>query len=230
MVAFLKNLSFCDLKDLTLCRTKENCPKSLIDFLATVKALSVPHEKIEINDIAYCFGVNCGLSIKKRHEIISLAPVVADVCGSIGSQEVIDIGAGLGYLSYLLAENHNYSVLAIEGSKEKIDSALGNQNSHHQSSKENITFLHHFITNDSQDEIERAINKHFKISDRVCICGLHACADLSITILELFLKIKQVKSLVIMPCCYHRLKLEKEIDGRNIFQFSSECYVEIKVR
>ncbi|XP_068894036.1 probable methyltransferase-like protein 25 [Tenebrio molitor] len=39
-----------------------------------------------------------------------------------------------------------------------------------------------------------------------CITGLHACADLSVTILEIFAKLDVAKSMVIMPCCYHRLK------------------------
>lgn len=36
--------------------------------------------------------------------------------------------------------------------------------------------------------------------------GLHACADLSVTILEIFQQLDFVKSLIIMPCCYHRLE------------------------
>lgn len=38
---------------------------------------------------------NYGLSEKKQHEIIYLAPLVANVCTKGGSNQVIDIGAGL---------------------------------------------------------------------------------------------------------------------------------------
>lgn len=42
--------------------------------------------------------------------------------------------------------------------------------------------------------------------------GLHACADLSLTVLKLFMELDDCTGLVIMPCCYHRLKIQ-EIDG-----------------
>lgn len=47
-----------------------------------------------------------------------------------------------------------------------------------------------------------------KTEDKLGIIGLHACADLSVTILQTFFKLDFVDFVAIMPCCYHRLELD----------------------
>lgn len=117
-----------------------------------------------------------------------------------------------------MAEEYNCSVLAIEGCPQKTESALKSQLKYHSSSKPNVTFYNHFITEDSVDEMNEHVKDKFPNGRNICMCGLHACADLSVTILDLFLKMDQVKSLVIMPCCYHRLHLQNTVNEREYFR------------
>lgn len=48
------------------------------------------------------------------------------------------------------------------------------------------------------------------------LIGLHACADLTVTALKLFLNIANVKKILIMPCCYHKMKFK--INSSNEFE------------
>lgn len=121
-----------------------------------------------------------------------------------------------GYLSHLLYSNYNFKVLGIEGSNEKCKIALANQDNYYKDSQESVIFHEHFVTNDSVEYLQETIEQNFN-SD-VCIVGLHACADLSITILDIFLKIDRIKSMVIMPCCYHRLQCKINEDQSETFQ------------
>lgn len=112
--------------------------------------------------------------------------------------------------------NYNYSVLGIEGSKEKLKLAQNRQNLHHPKTKEHVKFAQHFVTNDSLNEITTILKNNFPSAKKCIISGLHACADLSPTILKLFLKTDIFKSIVIMPCCYHRMQIQNS-KGRETF-------------
>lgn len=43
----------------------------------------------------------------------------------------------------------------------------------------------------------------------VTLLGLHACADLSPTMIRLFMCCSKISSMVLLSCCYHKLKLVK---------------------
>lgn len=97
--------------------------------------------------------------------------------------------------------------MGIEGSSEKVRLAKTLQEKFPES-KGFIKYFEHFITIESEEQIKEAV-KDFQ-TNRICITGLHACADLSVIMLELFTKLEMAKSLVIMPCCYHRMN---QVDG-----------------
>ncbi|XP_045461076.1 probable methyltransferase-like protein 25 [Harmonia axyridis] len=217
-IVYFQKLSFSDLKDLSLGKKKDDCPHSLVGFLDKIELLSTPRKRRYSESKQNELPKKGGLSFKKQHEVISFAPLIADICDRVGTNQVIDIGAGLGYLSYLLAEDHKCSVLAIEGCPQKMESALKYQLKYHKYSRERVTFYNHFITENSVNEINKSLNNTFSKEEAICMCGLHACADLSVTILDLFLEMDQVKSLVIMPCCYHRLGLRETVDEREYFK------------
>lgn len=117
-------------------------------------------------------------------------------------------------------------MLSIECSRERIKQGLKNQEKHYPNALGQVVFVEHYIDDSSTDFIEKSIEKHFTYSDTEssCIVGLHACADLSITILKLFMEMSFCKGLVIMPCCYHRLKMNQtdvEFDSFENFPLSS---------
>lgn len=118
-------------------------------------------------------------------------------------------------------EKYGYSVIGIEGDAEKINLAYKNQSKYYSKAKNSVTFINHFITDNSSEFLTNLLNQQSKNGQQIsaCLVGLHACADLSITILELFNKIENFNSLVIMPCCYHRIELNKIENNREYFKY-----------
>lgn len=119
--------------------------------------------------------------------------------------------------------------------------AYKNQNKFYPNSKGYVKFAQHYIDENSLDKITTLLDEYFSSlpQKNACIAGLHACADLSITILDLFTKLDFVKCLVIMPCCYHRIELESAAGRKEYFknfpssgllkslfkEFEAECFL-----
>lgn len=81
-----------------------------------------------------------------------------------------------------------------------------------------VIYQQHFINADSNTYInalasELAVSNGCLEVETISIIGLHACADLSINAMRLFLKMSQVRCLHIMPCCYHKLESTAHVDG-----------------
>ncbi|KAL1502219.1 hypothetical protein ABEB36_007393 [Hypothenemus hampei] len=162
---------------------------------------------------------NFGISLKKHHEISLLAPIINEICQETDCNLILDIGSGVGYLPHLLHETYNYQVLALEMSKQLIASALIKQKKFYPNSKDQVIFEEMFVNEDSIDAIDDLIKKHFGSGKKVCLTGLHACADLSVEIEKIFLKLQDVQAMVIMPCCYHRM-IRKDDQSFNSFPVS----------
>ncbi|KAJ8955752.1 hypothetical protein NQ318_008626, partial [Aromia moschata] len=170
----------------------ETCPSSLKAVLHKIESLKPKLDPFS-QKCAYDFSHNSGLSKKKLHEVVFFAPLIDTICKRHNADTIIDIGSGLGYLSHLLNDYFKYPVLGIECDSEKVTTAYRNQ-------------------------IKYFPNSRDKILKNSCIVGLHACADLSITILDLFTKLDFVNCLVIMPCCYHRIEFESVYGGKEYFK------------
>lgn len=61
------------------------------------------------------------------------------------------------------------------------------------------------VADDSFTFMQNLYENKLNSNGNVCIIGLHICADLCVTVLDLFKKLDFVKGMVIMPCCYHRM-------------------------
>lgn len=120
----------------------------------------------------------------------------------------------------MLNHNYNYPVLGIECSQERIKQANANQSKYHPNSKDQVVFVEYYIEEHSSTFITNTVKDLFQEQDikSSCIVGLHACADLSIIILKLFMEMEFCKGLIIMPCCYHRLKIQEQDENRDIFE------------
>lgn len=96
---------------------------------------------------------------------------------------------------------------------------MKNQENYYKGSKGNVIYHKHFVTENSVEFLGETIEKNYTSNkeNNISIVGLHACADLSITILDIFLKLNDVKSLIMMPCCYHRLTLKLNDDNSETF-------------
>lgn len=161
------------------------------------------------NTIKICDS-NHGLSYKKMHEIALLAPVIQKIYQETECDLVVDIGSGLGYLPNLLHENYKFSVLGLESSKKYVQIAQQNQKKQQPKFKNNVKFYEMYVNKNSETSIKKAIEENFPHKKQICVTGLHACADLSIEVLDLFINMKTARALVIMPCCYHRIRVARE--------------------
>ncbi|XP_061399343.1 methyltransferase-like protein 25B [Musca vetustissima] len=173
------------------------------------------------------------MNLKKRHEILRLAQAIhtqlqprekeqSQQQTAESDQEkvvLIDFGCGLGYLSEMLYKlNHNYLILGLESDPVRVEAAEKRLEAYMPGAKEAIHYRQQFITENSKDFINESVTE--LLQSNYCprqdtlrqpttqaIIGLHACADLTITSMKLFLRMPQVRHLIIMPCCYHKMQM-----------------------
>jgi Methyltransferase domain len=100
--------------------------------------------------------------------------------------------------------------LGLEANESLVKSARQRQAKYFPSSKDSVKYAQHFIAEDSDEFIEKTVEIEFPGTCNMTLFGLHSCGDLSITGINLFFKMSRVKSLIIMPCCYHKLKFTDE--------------------
>ncbi|KAK5647208.1 hypothetical protein RI129_002100 [Pyrocoelia pectoralis] len=205
-VESLRNINNKELNDLPAGNVKSDWPTTFQQLLLKIASLKQKIEHYNPSCEHVILQPQIRLSAKKAHEITILPTVIHDVCKKLNISVLVDIGAGIGYLSHILHENYNYKILAIEGSSDKVDLALKYQDKYYPGSKSDVKFIHHFITENSASTIDGILRENNWNVENVGIVGLHACADLSVTVLEIFQKLHYAKVLVIMPCCYHRME------------------------
>ncbi|EDW01976.1 GH20155 [Drosophila grimshawi] len=158
---------------------------------------------------------------KKQHEIQELAANIHEHCAD-RTQLIIDLGSGLGYLSEALFKlNDNYMILGLEADEKRVRSArIRSQQLLSPETHLSISYQQLFVTaaENCRSQIEQFATELARSKGlttktatttelSTTLIGLHACADLSINAMLLFLSIPQVQCLHIMPCCYHKLAL-----------------------
>ncbi|GBB86592.1 hypothetical protein RclHR1_00130033 [Rhizophagus clarus] len=105
----------------SFCEYEEDWPESLKQFIRDTKELVLTRE-ISINDLQ----MECeesidkrilpGMNEKKLHEVRILSCLIAKLTKENKINSIIDLGAGQGYLSRVLAYTYNLCVLAIDTS------------------------------------------------------------------------------------------------------------------
>lgn len=110
-----------------------------------------------------------------------------------------------GYLDQLIFETTNLKVLGLECNDRYYVSARKRQRKYHENSIRNVRYIKHTVTEDSHENIHEYLHKKFENHKEFCITGLHACADLTIDAMNLFLKMADANAIIIMPCCYHKM-------------------------
>lgn len=183
------------------------------------------------------FVTGTGISPKKRHEIEQLSRQIHNTCGGTDVEVLVDVGAGLGYLSQSLHQQFNYKILGLEADEQRVRAAQSRQQKHFPESREFVKFTEHFIDSCSAEFIADSIRTHFPghSNRRLAIIGLHACADLTIAAIRLFLTMDSVKTVLIMPCCYHKMKMMDDTHFYNIplsnaMQNASDCWASVLSR
>lgn len=96
-------------------------------------------------------------------------------------------------------------ILGIECNESHYVGAKIRQRKYHSNSTDKVKYIKHTITENSHENIQGYIDDKFENHREFCLTGLHACADLTIDAINLFLKMADAKAMVIMPCCYHKM-------------------------
>ncbi|CAG4964178.1 unnamed protein product [Colias eurytheme] len=149
--------------------------------------------------------VEAPLGPKKKHEIMYLAKEIGAACKDVGCETVIDFGSGLGYLDQQIFITNNFNVLGLECNENHYVAAKKRQRQYYLNSVDHVKYLKHTVTEDSNVKIEECIRDKFSKRQNFCMTGLHACADLTVDAVNLFLKMEDARAIVIMPCCYHKI-------------------------
>lgn len=152
-----------------------------------------------------------GIKPKKVHEINELANEISLNCNSTENNIFVDLGCGVGHLTNFLHRKFQYKILGIEADSERVETAKKLQQTKFPESIQSVKFVQHFIESSSDSYIQSLVMQEFnsKEATNVVITGLHTCADLTVTALNLFLRIPNAKKLLIMPCCYHKMKFKE---------------------
>ncbi|KAH8413702.1 hypothetical protein KR222_004184, partial [Zaprionus bogoriensis] len=197
----------------------EACPASLHSFRRQISTLtsstattSATVHCTTVKTQRNCKRQNQKISQKKLHEVEQLATNIHEHCTD--TKILLDLGSGLGYLSEaLLKLNNTYLILGLEADEKRVYTARKRiERVMPKMALDSISYRQQFVTADanSRANIVRYLNELTKSSGtptvtETTIIGLHACADLSISAMLLFLAMPQVRRLHIMPCCYHKL-------------------------
>lgn len=98
--------------------------------------------------------------------------------------------------------------MGLECNEQHYVSAKKRQRQYHINSTDRIKYIKHFISKESVTNIKEYLNDKFPNTQGFCIAGLHACADLTVDAIDIFLKMEDARAILIMPCCYHRLQTD----------------------
>lgn len=131
----------------------------------------------------------------------------------------MDLGCGVGHLTNFLHRKFQYKILGIEADSDRVKTAQKLQKTNFPESINSVKFIQHFIESSSDSFIQSSLMKEFSLKEttNVVLTGLHACADLTVTALDLFLRLPNAKKLLIMPCCYHKMKFK----GNSLVEFEN---------
>eukprot|EP00850_Spirogloea_muscicola_P011871 SM000075S21960 [mRNA] locus=s75:206421:209905:- [translate_table: standard] len=176
-----------------------------------------------------------GMTPKKRHEAERLAKVVADLARSSGANCVIDLGAGQGHLAQVLTFRHKLRVDALDAvaayadvtcaraarvakhliceRREGVDSGAVSLVSAptavplHIPTDTGTATLASFLSSLRLADCPEGCNPALLTvsRSRALLVGLHACGDLSPTMLLTFLALPEVAAVVSVGCCYNLL-------------------------
>jgi len=143
---------------------------------------------------------------KKVHEVLNFSRFIGDHCRRNDIHHVVDIGAGLGYVDKELADGYHLHVLGLEQDPYRVATA-------NQRAPPGAVFKQLGLNGatDFRTQVESIVGEWFTESSGdpaspLCMIGLHACGDLSPVMLKLLLRSGAFGSMMLVSCCYHRMK------------------------
>ncbi|XP_001809803.1 probable methyltransferase-like protein 25 [Tribolium castaneum] len=171
------------------------------------------------------FKLEIFMNAKKSHEVEILSAVAAALFRVSQASHVVDLGDGKGYLSSMLALQHQIPVVGIDASNTNTCGAIkratklskvwnGIPKAPHKSlpkKTENFASPHvelykqvtRFV--DERFDLLGLVRDVFPNVSHLGLVGLHTCGDLAASSLKIFSRNEAVKSVCNVGCCYHLL-------------------------
>uniref|UniRef100_A0A8C0JVN2 Methyltransferase like 25B n=2 Tax=Canis lupus TaxID=9612 RepID=A0A8C0JVN2_CANLU len=157
---------------------------------------------------------------KKQHEIRRLGELVKKLSDLTGCTQVVDIGSGQGHLSRFMSLGLGLLVKSIEGDQrlvqraQRLDQELlqaleKEEKRHPQVVRASPRYSPHHVVRWVEptalcEELLLPLDTSPQSRARLLLTGLHACGDLSVTLLRHF-SCPQVVALASVGCCYMKL-------------------------
>ncbi|KAJ3006522.1 Ribosomal RNA adenine dimethylase domain-containing protein 1 [Thoreauomyces humboldtii] len=210
-------------------------PSSLREFISEARELAMDRSVLsdDVLDISPETGRfdeeacrRSAMPKKKLHEVDRLSRVIHRVAKETSVNSIIDVGAGHGYLTHVVAhQNPSLRMVAVDcdegrtcGSKDRGTKVRNKV--HHSipksmlpspgsASPNPIVYVTALLDPATLPETCGDTGASYTL------VGLHSCGDLSgRTMLGTFLTCPRVRAVVVVSCCYHRITLEDEVSGQ----------------
>ncbi|KAI1730420.1 methyltransferase domain-containing protein [Ditylenchus destructor] len=149
------------------------------------------------------------IKVKKMHEISRLHDLIDILVSSKTTEygeealELIDIGAGVGHLSRIVSHSLNIPATTIEGNSELVERAYKIDSIFSRVNRDDVKWTAPQRCTMYVNEDEEI--KSVKEGTRKIVLGLHACGDLSSTIIRHFVSDENARILIVCGCCYHKI-------------------------
>lgn len=158
-----------------------------------------------------------GMRDKKVHEVQRLSTLINSLCEEHNTSNVLDLGAGQGYLDYILSHVYGRTVIGVDDDTlqtcgairrtdkiKKVALKQGHASGHCFHINKRITAQETFASLLSQVLEETQLDSLPSTSQDWILCGLHTCGDLAPASIKHFLE-SDARVLVNVGCCYNRL-------------------------
>jgi len=198
---FLKSLTIEDFNEVFFnTENTTTVPEEIANFIESYRMLKTPITKCPLSNHSLSKMQKRRINLKKEHEIINFANFIEQRCFQSDIKNILDIGSGLGYLGEELTRK-GLNVLGVEGSEGHSERA---------EKRKDINKSHNFDTVHLKiDDSQECLKKLSSLThEKSCIVGLHCCGDLTPQLLNIFTKIEQFSSLMLVSCCYHKSTID----------------------
>ncbi|XP_003743280.1 protein RRNAD1-like [Galendromus occidentalis] len=214
-------------------RFRKVSPLSFLCFLKLCKTLPLSRqsifvaEPVEMDNYAFedtkyplTSAFKRHMKGKKRHEIGRLAKMATGLFENARVRHVLDVGGGQGHLSRLLCFGYGMQVATLDAEgilvekaqvfDNKVTRDFGRLKYREKVVKDVFrppVHLERLIGVSTAAEDVEYVTKHaWEDTDiNFGLIGLHTCGDLGPTMFRLFAESSQVKALVSVGCCYHKM-------------------------
>lgn len=191
----------------------DNCPQFVQDFVKQRQSILRMIESSIICDYEEASEltkqqqnlIKRGMNEKKQHEVFRLGNFILKECHDF--QHVIDVGSGAGHLERYLLHSQCIAkdqIVCIESNASHVESSNRLAKSMSVSTIEKTLVKDPKVYQDLNSKIEEMTMKTV-MPESSALIGLHACGDLTTSMIDWFSNFSSFGVLAVVSCCYHKM-------------------------